>query len=767
MTATGCRPTEPLVARQAQSPRLPQAPFFPRAAKRLRIGRPRLVPPRCLGTLEIAMFARLFLVIAFSSALVACSSKTTALVTDASAASDVTIADGTVTTDVMATDVTAATADSSADTKTDPALDCDPLGGGHCAMPWPSDWFLAANADSPTGFNLQFGSTSLARNIDGTPLDPSPYNKLDGYSWGTPLLMVWPGLDPTNLADEGHVADSLAADAPIVWLELDGKGQYARRVAYFTELDRGESNASVRTLIVRPAEILKPATQYAIGVRKLQDKSGKLYPQSQAFADLLAGKTAGKPMARRQARSDTVVAALTSQGVTKESLQLAWGFVTASDAAEHAALLSMRTAAFAATGDQGPKLTVTEVKTYSTDESVEMAMQISGTMHVPRYLTKATVHGSPIEVLQRDAKGVPQQNGWDDREFFVRIPRVALAGVPQGLVQYGHGLNGHALEMDSGYIDDLASQNNLIFYACHMRGMSQFDVPSILLAVNDMDQIVTMFDKLQQSMIEWLLLQRAMQKQLGQLPALVQNKVTVDPSQMYYFGNSQGGIFGGTVVALSQDVTRGDLGVPGNNYDLLLQRSKDFEVFFQIIAGNFPDSREQAVLLATIQLLWDATDPITHYRHLNLDPYPGTPSHQVLMDIAKGDHQVAPVANEILARSNLGVALMANWGRPVAGVKETAYPVQGSGMISWDFGNPWANYGNAPPDPGDNGPCAADGSCAGNFSCNLVAGGVQHCTGNDPHGLPRKSPHHGQQMVHFFRTGEIIDVCGGDGCHNE
>ncbi|MFT7624462.1 MAG: hypothetical protein ACI9WU_003650 [Myxococcota bacterium] len=36
--------------------------------------------------------------------------------------------------------------------------------------------------------------------------------------------------------------------------------------------------------------------------------------------------------------------------------------------------------------------------------------------------------------------------------------------------------------------------------------------------------------------------------------------------------------------------------------------------------------------------------------------------------------------------------------------------------------------------------------------------------GGCPHNLPKNAAHHSEQMVHFFRTGEIIDVCGGDGC---
>jgi hypothetical protein len=35
----------------------------------------------------------------------------------------------------------------------------------------------------------------------------------------------------------------------------------------------------------------------------------------------------------------------------------------------------------------------------------------------------------------------------------------------------------------------------------------------------------------------------------------------------------------------------------------------------------------------------------------------------------------------------------------------------------------------------------------------------------DPHGKPRAFDLHNEQMDTFFRTGEIVDLCGGDGCH--
>ena len=44
-----------------------------------------------------------------------------------------------------------------------------------------------------------------------------------------------------------------------------------------------------------------------------------------------------------------------------------------------------------------------------------------------------------------------------------------------------------------------------------------------------------------------------------------------------YTGNSEGGIFGTVYMAVTQDVERGVLGVPGGPYAMLLPRSHDFE----------------------------------------------------------------------------------------------------------------------------------------------------------------------------------------------
>ena len=70
-------------------------------------------------------------------------------------------------------------------------------------------------------------------------------------------------------------------------------------------------------------------------------------------------------------------------------------------------------------------------------------------------------------------------------------------------------------------------------------------------------------------------------------------------------------------------------------------------------------------------------------------------------------------------------------------ITQVAYPHKGSGVVLYDFGNAWPPNGNTPPPEDPHG---------------------------DPHGKPRKLDAHNQQMVTFFRTGAIIDVCKMDGC---
>jgi hypothetical protein len=614
--------------------------------------------------------------------------------------------------------------------------DCDPLQPEVCTFPWPSNLYLEADANRATGYTLRFAPEALPMPANGTArVDPVPYAQLDGYGLGTPIMMYFSELDASALPDENNIARSLEDGANIVLLEDAGKGFV--RVPYFAELDAHESDSTKQILFVRPAIVLPAERRFIVAVRGLVDRSGELYAPSPAFESLRAGNAADPQLQPRQKRFDRVFADLASQGIDPASLQLAWDFNTASEDALHRRLLSMRDDALAFVGPDGPPLVITSSVVLSTADDPDMHIRIEGTVRVPSY-TKIKFFGLfEHTVLNLDANGLPQRNGTKDVNFWMVVPHSITTTKSHGLIQYGHGLLGSGSQTLGGHNKAIANQHNYIFFGCDLAGFSEQDQLAVGLAVNNMSAFEWIGDTIHQGLIDYLVLGRAVQQHVSEIPAL--QGANIDTSRFHYSGISQGGIFGGTYMAISTDVTRGHLGVPGMNYNLLLYRSVDFTPFFEMMRRSYPPSADQAVLLGLAQLMWDGTDPVSYYRHISAAPFPNTPRHEVLAAPAKGDYQVAVLSMELVART-LGawMPILANYDdeRTPFDLTPADYPHLGSGIVLYDFGNPWPPAGNSTP---------MDGL-------------------GDPHGLPRRLPAHNRQMDHFFRTGEIIDVCGGDGC---
>ncbi len=680
-----------------------------------------------------------------------------------------------------AKDAADATADGAGDTSTplpadDPAPDCDPLQPSWCALPWPSNRFLADDAKTPTGKRLAFGAKTLPANAQGYHIAPDAFARRDGYSVGTAILVHFPGIDISGMASEADMAPSLAEDAPIAIWDLGpvkAKSASPKRVPYWVEFDSTAGVPEKQALLVHPAVILGEAHQIVVAMRGLKTKGGAAIPASPAFAALRDGKTDGTFLAARKAAFEPVFATIEAAGWARAELTLAWDFVTASDEALHGDLLSVRDQAFTLASDLGAEITVTKVETFTKEQDPHRAVAIEGEMTVPDF-TESFDIGARMGSdrvgdekgyrLRRDANGKPKAEGTRKAKFWALVPHTALDGTPHGLVQYGHGLLGKGDQVNGSFNRKIAFDGKLIFFACNWTGMAEEDEPGITQMIFDFSDFYMMPERLHQGMAEALLLNRAMRERFEKLPQIATLGIKVDKARNFYSGISQGGIYGGTLMALSQDITRGHLGVPGQNYSLLLQRSVDFAPFFVVMIAAYGESIDRAIVLNAGQILWDSVDPSSHYAHLELSPYPGTPKHQVLLASAKGDWQVALITNEITARSGVGVALMKHYGRKVFGVDEVAYPHKGSALVNYDFGNAWPKPGNLPDDvvtPGKQ--CGPAGACLAPSLCPSGDSSAA-CELKDPHGKPRKLDHHNEQMLHFFATGEVKDVCGGDAC---
>lgn len=615
---------------------------------------------------------------------------------------------------------------------------CEELDPSYCTYPWPSSRFLVADATRASGWRLAPAAGTLPVSAMGSPVEPALVERADGFPLGTPIMVHVPGVDLAQLPGEDSIERSVAADTRLGLFEVGEGG--ARLIPCFAELDLRERRDEARSLIVRPAVLLREGTRYVVALRDLVDVEGAPIEVSPGFGALRDGMVDGIPrlQARRDAM-DEVFGLLEGAGWSRGSLTVAWDFTTASHVSLHGDILHMRDDALAQVGPDGPELVFDEVIERSVDEDAHIALEIHGHITVPHYMRPVEGwQGETAWVFDRGDDGRPVARSTRDAPFLLLVPRSGLGGEPLGLIQYGHGLNGSRGQTGAGHQTRTADEYGYVYYGADMVGMSRADVTNIIGLVTDVNRFVWLADRLHQGMLESVLLARAMTRRLATMPELVERGIVIDDTRSYWEGNSQGGIYGATHLALSDVHTRAVLGVPGQNYSTLLERSVDFSPFFLIFDAMYGDRRDQLMLLALMQVLWDSTDPVSHYHHLSEDPHPGNAPSHALLGLAKGDWQVALLTIEIVARSGVGVDLLAHYDpeRAPALTTPVPYPHTGSGVVNWHYGNPWPAVGNEPPEDEI----------------------------GDPHGWPRREPDYRRQAIHFLETGEIIDVCEGAPC---
>jgi len=238
----------------------------------------------------------------------------------------------------------------------------------------------------------------------------------------------------------------------------------------------------------------------------------------------------------------------------------------------------------------------------------------------------------------------------------------------------------------------------------------------------------------------------------------------LDPSHVWYYGNSQGGIAGGALTAVEPDVTRSVLYVPGMNYSLLLTRSVDFEDYATILYPAYPDESIRPLLITLIQSMWDRGEPSGYANHMTDDPLPNTPPHKVLIEMAYGDHQVANVATEAEART-IGAPLRqpaldlnrlpAGFEQPFFGLPTlgdlSGDAANGSGMFVWDIG-PKRDVG---------------GTIFGTDPPPITNTAPDDSFGVDPHDtVIEESPLIRAQIAEFIKPGgTITDPCDSHPCY--
>jgi hypothetical protein len=355
----------------------------------------------------------------------------------------------------------------------DVALRCDPLDERACLLPWPNDAFTVPDASTATGRRLDIHPESTPLNAQGVAIDVTDQNRADGFSPGSAILTLVPGLDVerTGIAPSTDIGSSLAPDAPIVLLDTTS----GERLAYWAELDAPAPDGD-QLLMIHPAASLPEGHRIVVGLRNLQDAAGNVLERSTAFQAALDNEP--EPLERARAFRE-LIEPLVADGVDADSLYLAWDFTVASADSLSGRLLHMRDLAYEELGGGAPAFTVA-----SSTESGGVRI-VDGTFEVPNFLTS---DGGPGSSFELGDDGLPTRNP-DTPMFTAASTAWSLSPSPQpapGIV-YGHGLLGSRFEVDAL---SFAAQIGLAApCAIDEIGMSAEDIGNLASILGDLSEV--------------------------------------------------------------------------------------------------------------------------------------------------------------------------------------------------------------------------------------------------------------------------------------
>jgi hypothetical protein len=659
----------------------------------------------------------------------------------------------------------------------------------------------------------------MPQNKSGVPIDPTDFNRADGFSPGSAITVKIPGVqtqaafDNTGFVPITDLARYADADQPAVVIDADT----GERQPIFAELDANPNHyqpgdiADVN-LIIRPTTNFLEGHRYIVALRDLRDAADNPVEAPLAFRvyrDNMA--TTDAAVEARRAHMEDLLSTLQDDGIQRQDLYLAWDFTVASEHSLAGRALAIRDDALHQLGDDtpgdavvdgdAPTFHITSVQDApDPDVPANTLRLIDGELtDVPCYLNNGDCHpGGTFNFKSNGDVDSTATGIADDPDsvttgvrFECVVPNSALTGGttvnPTQSGIFGHGLLGDFTQVDDmiRFMPSEANDSNTTWCATNWAGFSADDIGNVISSLANLSGFSKLTDRMQQGFVNMIYLGRAMLHPDGfdTDPAFQLDPdgdggndpvPLLDPAQgLYWEGISQGAIMGGALTALEPDLTQSVLNVVGMNYSTLLSRSTDSGQYLDIadigLWANYPGLERRPLILSLMQLLWDRGEANGYAHHMTDDPLPNTPEHRVLLQLAYGDHQVSNLAAEVEART-IGAQVHTpeldparHWASatdPLFGLTSIgSYPFSGSAAMVYYDGGPLGFDGSQ--DCTDENSDPQHGTAPAplvNLPPNPVS--VYGC---DPHQYPRRSVDGVGHAASWLQPDGFIDQCETSG----
>jgi hypothetical protein len=564
------------------------------------------------------------------------------------------------------------------------AASCNPLGGKSatgCLAPFPSAIYEVADSSTKTGMRVSFPeSGGLLKNVDDVAIDTTYYDRFDGFSPNGLIVVAFStGVDPATLTGHDQLAKSVTPQSSTIVLDMDT----GELMPHFAEVDRNAPDATDQALIIRPVKRLAPGHRIAVAVTtSVTRPGGGALPMSPAFQAAVAGKPFDHPLFARVAdRYPDIFAKLAAAGVSKERLVLAWDYTTASDEFLIEDMLTMQRKALTDMGD-GASLQF-DAAPFDIGNAPHVLRAIKGTYDAPSFLSNGEKDDS---ILVRGADGLPTLMGRHRYNYAAIIPKCLEADPrPVPVMLFGHGLFGSADGyVDGGLLQRVADEQCVVLIAGDFIGLTKRNIASTAIAINDVNKARGITEKLMQSVVNFMALHRVARTALLNDDLFkVGGKVVIDPTQIWYFGASLGGIMGGALMSYDPAIERGVLGVPGCNWTMCFERSFAWPPLRVALQGAYEGFVKDQEVIALLGMAFDRIDPVTTAAGLVTAPVTGVPAKKILVYATRADSLVTNLATDMLVRT-MGIPVMTPSVYEPFGSPLTAMPESQSAMVWFD-----------------------------------------------------------------------------------
>ncbi len=574
---------------------------------------------------------------------------------------------------------------------------CNPLAvTRECLPPFPNDFLTREDPTTPTRRRLYLPQGALNVPAGSPGIEVAPFNRADGWPTSEPLVVhLGVALRASDLTDIRHPERSVEDSNPIAVFNL----ATGRRVPYLAEMDANARDPARAALFIRPIEPLAFGSRYVVALRNtVRAADGSTPPPSPGFVALRDRTPSSDPrIEAARARYDELFTFLAAHGFARNELYLAWDWTTASRQHVLGPILSMRQEVFRRAGVEGAiPFTIDRVQNAPNRNTARI---VYGTFTPPNYLR-------PDNTLQfaADGSAVVQSEAPPSYPFTMVIPaRAQRDNTPLPLVVFGHGVFGRGEEYLTGsigteIIQPLAEQAGAVVVATNWIGLSGDDQALLVTqVVPNINRVTLITDRLTQSLVNNLSLIELSLDELNRDPMVrVGAGNVIDPSRVYYYGVSLGGIQGSSLVSVSRHIARAIVAVPGGSWSNILPRSIVYSPIKTFVDMRYPDPLLQAQFIALLQGRFDHTDGINLATLAFRDPLPDAPRNRlVVMQEAIGDCQVPNLTSRMLARA-FGVSQMTPAVEPVFGLTPVTSPADTSVLAQYELPTNLRAY--TPPD---------------------------------------------------------------------